>query len=292
MLGKANVCSTLLLFTISLTNVIAAQPVQQDGNVIGALAWPMFNDLACTLSLSTLPFCSQSSSSFSFLTQPDINSYLTTTSPQDDTDLDEEKDKHELQIENKSKGGWVYLIRHGEKFKDSDQTGLSARGIRRAHCLRTVFGKNGDKIDFILAQDFKPNGKRKRPFETVSPLAKMLDIPLDHTCDRDDEKCAAKKIQKHARRSENVLVVWEHKRLSDIAKRLGINGLQYPEKRYDVIFKLRGGKVHAIYSEECNGLDEQWFHWHGKKKGKHGKGGQNGRLIDDESWASDVKEEL
>lgn len=281
--GKAKAWIALLL-SASLAHVTAAHPVQtQDGgNAIGGIVWPMFNELACTLTMSTLPFCSQST------TLP-----LSTHNHQthhDHSNLDSHEDKDGLHIEGRQ-GGWVYLIRHGEKFKDSDKAGLSARGIRRARCLRSVFGKRGHKIDFIMAQDFKPNGKRKRPFETVAPLAKALDIPLDHTCDRDDEKCAAKKIQKHARRSENVLVVWEHKRLSDIAERLGVTGLSYPEKRYDVIFKLRDGKVHAIYSEECNGLDEQWFNWHGKKKGKHGKGGQNGRLIDDESWARDVQEE-
>lgn len=290
MRGQAKVWIALL-FSTSLANVIAAHPFQQqDGNAVGTIAWPMFNDLACTLTLSSLPFCSHSSTSSSFLIQSnDINSNY--KSHHDHTNLDAQEGKDESHIEAKRGEGWVYLIRHGEKFKDSDKAGLSARGIRRAHCLRNVFGKRGYKIDFIMAQDFKPNGKRKRPFETVAPLAKSLDIPLDHTCDRDDEKCAAKKIQKHSRRSENVLVVWEHKRLSDIAERLGVTGLSYPEKRYDVIFKLRNGKVHAIYSEECNGLDEEWFNWHGKKKGKHGKGGKNGRLIDDESWAREVQEE-
>ncbi|PWN36863.1 uncharacterized protein FA14DRAFT_159178 [Meira miltonrushii] len=283
MRGKAKAWIALLLYT-SLANVIAAHPVQaQDGNAVGGIVWPMFDELACALTMSTLPFCSHPSTSTLA-----IHNHQ---SHHDHTHLDAHEDKDGSHIEG-NQGGWIYLIRHGEKFKDSDKAGLSARGIRRARCLRNVFGKRGHMIDFIMAQDFKPNGKRKRPYETVAPLAKLLDIPLDHTCDRDDEKCAAKMIQKHARRSENVLVVWEHKRLSDIAKRLGVTGLKYPEKRYDVIFKLRNGKVHAIYSEECNGLDEQWFHWHGKKKGKHGKGGQNGRLIDDESWATDVQEEL
>lgn len=279
-----------LLFSTCSAYVIAAQPIlqQQDGNAAGAIVWPLLNELACTLTMSTLPFCQHSFSTFTL-----FDSYFANDNGQshhDHSNLDAHEDKDGLHIEGK-RGGWVYLIRHGEKFKDTDKAGLSPRGIKRAHCLRSVFGKRGDKIDFILAQDYRPNGKRKRPFETVAPLAKVLDIPLDHTCDRDDEKCAAKKIQKHSRRSENVLVVWEHKRLSDIAERLGVTGLNYPEKRYDVIFKLRDGKVHAIYSEECNGLDEEWFNWHGKKKGKHGKGGQNGRLIDDESWASDVQEE-
>lgn len=187
---------------------------------------------------------------------------------------------------------WVYLIRHGEKMENHPKRpGLSERGLRRARCLRSVFGPDGRAIDFVLAQDFKPNGKRRRPYETVKPLARALDIPLDHTCDRDDTQCIVGKIKRHAdRNGENVLVVWEHARLTNIAKKLGISGLRYPDDRYDVVFKIRNGKVHAIYSEECNGLDEQWINWRGKKKGKHGKGGVDGRLVDDESWADDRTE--
>lgn len=125
----------------------------------------------------------------------------------------------------------------------------------------------------------------------------MLGIPLDHSCDRDDTSCAAKKIHratrphKDGRQGENLLVVWEHARLSDIARKLGVHGLVYPSERYDVVFKLRHGKVHAIYSEECDGLDERWIHWRGRPGGKHGKGGKGGRLIDDESWADDEDRE-
>lgn len=191
------------------------------------------------------------------------------------------------------KHGWVYLIRHGEKMKSHPKRpGLSERGLRRARCLRSVFGEDGHAIDFVLAQDFKPNGKRRRPYETVKPLARALDIPLDHTCDRDDTPCVVRKIQRHADHAgENVLVVWEHAKLTNIAKKLGINGLRYPDNRYDVVFKIRNGKVHAIYSEECDGLDERWINWRGEKKGKHGKGGIDGRLIDDESWAEDESDE-
>ena len=85
--------------------------------------------------------------------------------------------------------------------------------------------------------------------------------------------------------------MWEHARLSRIARALGVKGLVYPSSRYDVIFKVKGRKVHAIFSEECDGLDNEWFHWKGKRLGKHGKSPHGGRLIDDESWADDGKEE-
>jgi hypothetical protein len=188
------------------------------------------------------------------------------------------------------------LIRHGEKFKHSDKTGLSEKGIQRAKCLTEVFvgrSRGGrhqrhsgtHEIDYIIAQDFKPSGQRRRPYETVKPLAKKYGIPLHHSCDRDDPDCVVSKIKKRSRRGENVLVVWEHARLSHIADALGVKGLVYPSDRYDIVFKIRGGKVHSIFSEECDGLDGEWSHWKAKRKGRHGKSPLGGRLIDDESWA-------
>ena len=47
----------------------------------------------------------------------------------------------------------VYLIRHGEKPTDDDETGLSAAGVQRSQCLRNVFGDfSSYDIGYILAQ--------------------------------------------------------------------------------------------------------------------------------------------
>lgn len=49
----------------------------------------------------------------------------------------------------------VYLIRHGEK-PDDGGNGLSAQGLQRAQCLRTVFGKSSDyNIGYVMAQAYK-----------------------------------------------------------------------------------------------------------------------------------------
>lgn len=125
----------------------------------------------------------------------------------------------------------------------------------------------------------------------VLPIAKSLSIPIDHSCDRDDTRCAASAIRAVSRRGLDVVVVWEHARLTNIAQRLGVTGLHYPSKRYDVVFKIRRSKVHGIYSEECPGLDDAWMRWRGRRKGRHGKGGKGGRLVDDESWADRPEED-
>jgi hypothetical protein len=46
----------------------------------------------------------------------------------------------------------AYLIRHGEKPSDGGN-GLSAQGLERAQCLRTVFGASSNyDIGYIMAQ--------------------------------------------------------------------------------------------------------------------------------------------
>ena len=38
------------------------------------------------------------------------------------------------------------------------------------------------------------DGRRKRPLDTVKPLAKDLGLTVDTSCDRDDVDCVVKKI--------------------------------------------------------------------------------------------------
>jgi len=49
----------------------------------------------------------------------------------------------------------VYLIRHGEKPADGSN-GLTAQGMQRAQCLRTVFGASSQyNIGYIIAEQPK-----------------------------------------------------------------------------------------------------------------------------------------
>ena len=46
----------------------------------------------------------------------------------------------------------IYLIRHGEK-PSNGSNGLSAEGVERSQCLRTVFGNSSDyNIGYIIAE--------------------------------------------------------------------------------------------------------------------------------------------
>lgn len=65
-------------------------------------------------------------------------------------------------------------------------------------------------------------------------------MDIDHSCDRDDAGCAADKIHKASKNgAKRILVCWEHKRLSDIADKLGVDGLG----TYEGVCARSDGKV-------------------------------------------------
>ncbi|KOS15039.1 hypothetical protein Malapachy_1084 [Malassezia pachydermatis] len=158
---------------------------------------------------------------------------------------------------HKSIDATIYLIRHGEKV-DDDTVGLSLTGKRRAQCIASLFSQGDHKVDAIFAQDFKKSGKRIRPFATVEPLGERLGIEVHHKCDRDDVDCAVDSISKAVDDgAKRVLVCWEHDTLSDIADKLGIKDLEYPDDRFDIVFQLHDGAMQQIYSEGCPSIDVQ-----------------------------------
>ncbi|KAL2889785.1 hypothetical protein HOO65_020327 [Ceratocystis lukuohia] len=148
----------------------------------------------------------------------------------------------------------VYLIRHGEKPKEGN--GLSAKGIQRAECLKSLFGKDSKyDIGHIMAQKPKKNGRRKRPYDTVKPLADHLDIEVDTSCPRDDMECVKDTIKNYEGKG-NILVCWEHKRLTKIVKTLGLkhhDAPHYPSKHFDIIWTdpPKYHKLDPITYESC-----------------------------------------
>ncbi|KIH87731.1 phosphoglycerate mutase family protein [Sporothrix brasiliensis 5110] len=153
-------------------------------------------------------------------------------------------------------GPTVYLIRHGEK--PSSGNGLSAQGLERAQCLRTVFGASSSyNIGHIMAQQPLSSGKRQRPLDTVQPLATDLGLTVDTSCDRDDESCVKNVIDNYSG-SGNILLCWEHDELTNIAEALGANNAPtYPDASFDLIWTDPSdySSITSITSENCPGLD-------------------------------------
>lgn len=157
----------------------------------------------------------------------------------------------------------VYLIRHGEKPVEGD--GLSAQGVQRAQCLRNVFGKTSKyNIGHIMAQTPKQPSKagdvsikRQRPLETVKPLANDLNLAVDTSCDRDDAECVKSVITSYTG-TGNILICWEHKKLTDLVKALGDESApEYSHDAYNLIWTDTPpyNRIDDITSESCPGLD-------------------------------------
>ncbi|PWN40870.1 hypothetical protein IE81DRAFT_292796 [Ceraceosorus guamensis] len=183
------------------------------------------------------------------------------------------------------------VIRHGEKPGGKKHHGLSPAGKRRAQCLKRVFGSGDLKAQYAMAPAYKRSGARRRAYDTLKPLSRYTGMPLDTSCQRDDSSCVHKVLERETSKGNNVVVAWQHTAISSLVRGLGVKGLVWDKKRYDMIIHIKKGKVHRIDSEECEGLDKRWLHWHAKKGNGKGKGGQYGRIVDDESWAEGAGED-
>ena len=156
-----------------------------------------------------------------------------------------------------AQGRAVYFIRHGEKPLQGN--GLNAQGIQRSKYLRKLFGPTSDfRVSYLIAQRPQPDGRQRRACDTLRPLADDLGLSVDTDCERDDFEAVAAKIQNY-KGEGNVLVCWEHKRLTDIAAALGVHSPpRYPTKRFDVIWTCEE-PYHTISESKqmCPDLDVQ-----------------------------------
>ena len=99
----------------------------------------------------------------------------------------------------------VYFIRHGEK--PSSGNGLSAQGLQRAQCLKTVFGASSQyNIGHIMAQTPQSDGSQSRPYNTVLPLAQSIGLTVDTSCQRDDSSCVNKVVKSLSASTKNILI--------------------------------------------------------------------------------------
>ncbi|KAJ3494503.1 hypothetical protein NLG97_g4036 [Lecanicillium saksenae] len=149
----------------------------------------------------------------------------------------------------------IYLIRHAEK--NSDGT-ISARGKEREQCLIQVFGRDsGFDIQKIIVQNPYPGDhESQRPYNTTLPLAHSLGLTIEHKCDYDDPHCAAKEAKAY-NGPGNILIAWEHGKLSHVSRELGDeDSPHYPGEHFDLIYDQPYPYTSVnIYSQNCPGLD-------------------------------------
>jgi hypothetical protein len=166
----------------------------------------------------------------------------------------------------------IYIIRHGEKpSKDpprhgvdingaGDKHSLTPKGWQRAGALNSLFAPHDAQPRDGLArptQLFSPdygndkNSAGHRPYETILPLSKLLDIDIDTTYDEGQEAELADSLA--AQTTGVALVCWEHKLILDIAGNIPLlPGPKIPEKwpgdRFDVVWCFQLDRKSGKYS--------------------------------------------
>ncbi|QVL32187.1 hypothetical protein KIH39_25685 [Telmatocola sphagniphila] len=134
----------------------------------------------------------------------------------------------------------VLIIRHAEKpSADMASSHLSQQGTKRAEQLFNLFDKSKKRPnpfptpDFIFAARDSKNSTR--PSETVTPLAKKLNLKIDGRFGNEDGADLAKLIfgdQKYA--GKVVLLCWRHGSISQLAKHM--KAANAPESWKDEVF--------------------------------------------------------
>jgi phosphohistidine phosphatase SixA len=130
----------------------------------------------------------------------------------------------------------VLIIRHAEK-PDDDSIHLSPEGQKRAEALPRLFDSSRPapfpKPDYVFAT--KPSAHSNRPVETVTPLAKALNIDINaHFKNEEYEKLAHELLTNPRYSGKVVLVCWHHGTIPELAKKLKAEDV--PDKWHDSAF--------------------------------------------------------
>jgi broad specificity phosphatase PhoE len=140
----------------------------------------------------------------------------------------------------------VMVIRHGEDTGIAPHDfHLSPRGRQRAEALPKLFGSRLPKPQVIIAT--RATKGSNRPVETVEPLARALDVPIDNRYAESDYKLLARDLMTDPRYAGKVvLVCWHHGKLPRLAKALGVKNVPlWPEDQFDRVWVIEpnGGSV-------------------------------------------------
>ncbi len=140
----------------------------------------------------------------------------------------------------------ILIIRHGEKPPDEAMSAdLSAEGKDRAAALPKLFEKSDKRPtpfptpDFIFAA--KDSGKSQRPVQTVTPLAKQLELPINSAFTNDAPAKLAEELfgnEKYA--GKTILISWRHTLTPMLAQKLNAKGfpMMWKDGVYDRVWQI------------------------------------------------------
>ena len=130
----------------------------------------------------------------------------------------------------------VILLRHAEKTGQQGDRGLSPKGHARAQALASLPEFLG-RIDAIIAA--KSSNKSARPVQTVEPLARALDLPIETQWDTYDIVDLATTVTGDAHGGKQVVICWRHDTIQALAHALGApDAPVWPADLYDRVWLL------------------------------------------------------
>jgi hypothetical protein len=160
----------------------------------------------------------------------------------------------------------IMFIRHGEKpheppcenddgvktSGEKDKESLAVQGWQRAGALAHFFSSQGHlKPDVIFASGIGPDSESHRPKQTVTPLAKWLNLKIDDSHLKDDVKPLMQDVMS---RSGKVLVAWEHHTIPKLVGALPhppVVPQKWPDVRFDVVWVLDANGSSWTFSQIC-----------------------------------------
>lgn len=128
----------------------------------------------------------------------------------------------------------IIIVRHGEKPDVGDN--LSCEGFNRSMQLPAVLQKKFGLPNSIFVPSLNQGKATKvaRMYQTVVPLAVKYNIDVNTKYDVDDIDGVAGAIKKQ---QGEVLLVWEHKKIDNIIKALGVSSTaKWDDNDFDSIW--------------------------------------------------------
>jgi len=130
----------------------------------------------------------------------------------------------------------IILLRHAEKLDDPAAVNLSPRGEERALALVSLLGRRSPftsnaPVVALYATRVTKHDHSRRTGETLAPLSKDLDLPVNTLIDSDNYSVLATRVLNNpAYRGKTVIICWTHHDIAQLAGALGVRPPPAPWK--------------------------------------------------------------
>lgn len=146
----------------------------------------------------------------------------------------------------------VLIIRHAEKPPAEDGSpDLAEKGRERAKVIPSLFPPAGqarfERPEALFAT--RATKKSNRPFETIVPLSKALNLPIEDKYGRGDLAALFQELSSGKYAGKVVLISWHHGEMKELAQTFGITDApDWPDTLFDRIWKVEwsDGKAHLV----------------------------------------------